>query len=90
MNPYRRCTFYIIHRTDFYAFPAFDTHIRIYSKLAVCDHLLIKVTTDHIGVEAGSGSFLQLLNTLTTCFDDIDDMNDLLFSLCNLSLLFLF
>ena len=53
-------------------------------------HLLVKVATDHIGIEAGSGSLFKFFNSPTTCFDGIDDVCDLLFGLGYLTPLFLF
>ena len=90
MHPNGRCTFYIIHRTNFCAFATLDADICINGELTVCYHLLIEIAAYHIGVETGSGTLLQFLNTFTTSLDGIDYMHQFLLGLGYLFLFFLF
>ena len=66
MEPYGRCTFDIIHRTNLRTLAALDADFRIHRELLVCDHPLVEVAPDHVGIEAGSGPFFQFLDTPLT------------------------
>ena len=78
VNPRGRCSFDIIHRTDLGALAALDTHIFIDGEFCICNHPLVEVPADDVGIESGSGSFFQFLDTTTTFLNHLDDMGQLL------------
>ena len=77
VNPRRRCSFDIIHGTDLGAFAALDTHIFIDSEFPVCNHPLIEVSADDVGLESGCGSLFQFLDASTPFLDHLNDMGQL-------------
>jgi hypothetical protein len=48
VNPCGRCTFDIIHRTDFGTHPTTGTYVCIDRKLPVCYHPLVEIAADHV------------------------------------------
>ena len=87
MKPYRGCTFDIIHRTDLRALAAMDADIRIHCELLVCDHPLVEVATDYVGIEAGSGTLFQFLDTPLAILQNTDNMVQLALGVLNLPML---
>ena len=77
VNPRGRCSFNIIHRTNLRTLATLDTDILINAKLLICNHPLIKIAADDIGIESGSGSFLQFLDTTMPFLYHLDDMGHL-------------
>ena len=74
VNPRGRCSFDIIHGADLRTLAALDTHIFIHGEFPVRYHPLVEITADDIGVESGSGTFLQLFDTAPPFLDHLDDM----------------
>ena len=81
MQPFGRCTLYIVHRTHLAALPTLDAGVRIDGKLPVRDHLLVEIPANDVGIESGSGTFLKTLDAALTISDHLRDALQLQFSI---------
>ena len=74
----------IVDRAHLLAFPAFDTDLRVDGEFPVGDHPLVEIVAEDVGIESGSGTLVQLLDTPLAVLDDASNMNGL--PLCILDL----
>ena len=74
VNPHRGCAFDVVYRAYLGALATTDTYVLIHRELTVSDHVLVEVAANHVGVESGSGSLLQFLDTAKTFRNDLNDM----------------
>ena len=84
VNPHRGHSFDVIHRADLGALATADAYILIHHKLTVSDHVFVEIAANHVGVESGSGTLLQFLDTPFVVSDDGDDMAQLVLGVLNL------
>ena len=71
VQPHGRCTFYISHRTYTGTQTTLDAGLTIDGKLAVGYHPTVEKRTNHIGIEAGSGTTLQFDNSGLATLDGL-------------------
>ncbi len=90
MKPRGWCTFNIIDRTNFAALATASAYIIVHSELLVSNHLLVEVSTDDVGVEAGSSTFFQFFDAAFTVFDDADGVVQLVSGILNLPMFFVY
>ena len=90
VKPRGWCTFNIIDRTNFAALATASAYIIVHSELLVSNHLLVEVGADDVGVESGSGAFLQFFDAPFAVFDDADDVVQLVSGILNLPMFFVY
>ena len=90
VKPRGRCTFNIVNRAHLTTFATAGACVTVHSELLVSNHLLVEVGADDVGVESGSGAFLQFFDAPFAVFDDADDVVQLVSGILDLPMFFVY